>query len=151
MTALARVVRSARGLSAAEWGLFAEAWLRLLAADVSLRLRPRKPLAHGALSDAPEARAASVDERVVRMLLLAARHHVVPANCLRRSLALRAMLVRRGVPAVLRVGARLDGGLVAHAWVEVGGCVVGDSEREIAKYGTFEPGRTAAPRRPKAV
>jgi len=134
---VARAARTALGLSIVEWATLAEAWLGLLVADVSLRTRRANvPLANPSASgtNAPD----EVVERVARMLLLAARHHVVPMNCLRRSLALRAMLLRRDIPAVLRLGARMNGGLDAHAWVEVEGRVVGDSEREVGRFTAFE-------------
>lgn len=48
------------------------------------------------------------------------RFYRVP--CLSRALLLRRMLSARGIPALLRIGVRRDGGrLHAHAWVVCGG------------------------------
>jgi hypothetical protein len=47
------------------------------------------------------------------------------------------LLERAGTPANLCIGVRQQAvGLEAHAWVEVGGCIVG---RESIERGLFEP------------
>jgi hypothetical protein len=136
---VARKLKAARTLPARDWGIFVEAWLRLLVADLSVRILPFRWLSRTLrASHEPLAGDGAIIERVTRIFALAARNHVASTNCLRRSLALRGMLVRRGVPAVMRVGARTTGGdLVAHAWVEVDGRAVGDAEREVADFQVF--------------
>jgi hypothetical protein len=42
-------------------------------------------------------------------------------TCLRESFVFSVLLRRRGVPAFIRFGVNLDGGLRAHAWVDVPG------------------------------
>jgi Uncharacterised nucleotidyltransferase/Transglutaminase-like superfamily len=63
-------------------------------------------------------------------------------SCLSRALATHAMLVRRGIPAVVRLGARPRSNarrsLDAHAWVETGGRVVMGDVPWLAEYQQFE-------------
>lgn len=63
-------------------------------------------------------------------------------TCLPRALVTHAMLARRGVPAVVKLGARPRSDsrreLDAHAWVESGGRVVMGDVPELAEYQPFE-------------
>jgi hypothetical protein len=80
-----------------------------------------------------EARAAA------RMIDAASRYGVTRGNCLSKSVALSWLLRRRGMPAVLRIGARRAGSaLEAHAWVEVRGEIVNEAEDVRESYATFE-------------
>jgi hypothetical protein len=136
---VARKLNAARALPVQDWALFVEAWAQLLVADFSVRFVPFQRLRRTLQpNSAPGNADGATVERVTRLFSIAARNHVTPVNCLRRSLALRALLLRRGIPAVMRVGARTaDGSLLAHAWVEVGGKVVGESERTVGEYEVF--------------
>lgn len=59
----------------------------------------------------------------------AAKFGLIRSQCLVRSLAIQRMLSRRGIRnSELRIGVRVEEGkLLAHAWVELYGAVVGDS------------------------
>jgi transglutaminase superfamily protein len=73
-----------------------------------------------------------------RMLDAASRRGVVRGNCLSRSMTLWWLLRRRGIPAQLRIGARKIGNqLEAHAWVEVAGRAVNDSDDVQIRYAPF--------------
>lgn len=69
-------------------------------------------------------------------LLVNAAAAALGANCLPRSLVLRQMLRDRGMTADIRLGvAKLaDGGLRAHAWVELDGLPLGDDLHMSARY-----------------
>jgi hypothetical protein len=65
-------------------------------------------------------------ERVQRLAAVmdfgARRYSLFPTACLARSLTVQYLLARRGIPASLRLGTRLDQGeLSAHAWLEYRG------------------------------
>ena len=65
----------------------------------------------------------------------AARYGLFRPRCLTRALALQRLLARRGWPASLHVGVRRDrGALLAHAWVELDGAVLGDSPEHVATF-----------------
>lgn len=75
-------------------------------------------------------------------------------RCLARSMAITAMLESEGIEgSVIRVGVRPPGPgaagrpapFEAHAWVELSGQVVGDSERHVRRFVEFVNAR-AAPR-----
>jgi hypothetical protein len=82
----------------------------------------------------PSARARALAEAVD----IVARRGLTRPQCLVRSLALCRLLERSGEPgSVLRVGVRrTDTGFAAHAWVEVGGEVLGDEAWHVQ---TFAP------------
>ena len=117
-------------MSVREWAWFAEAYLVLTATKLQLMIAPRSLVERAVARDDVTVRtdaAASIDEKFVRSFAVASGIHFLRPNCLPRSLSLWRMLRRRGVDAVVRIGAkmtqrRLDG----HAWVEVGGIVVND-------------------------
>lgn len=70
-------------------------------------------------------------------------------TCLVRALAGWLMLRRRGIPAVVRFGVRLDDGkLAAHAWLLVNGvAVLGGAEAGgFTPIGDFGRGKETAPR-----
>jgi hypothetical protein len=65
----------------------------------------------------------------------AARNHLYPMSCLRRSLVLQRMLRRRGISAELRIGASLvEGQLQAHAWLEYAGMPIGEPQRITERF-----------------
>lgn len=80
----------------------------------------------------------------------AARHTLGPANCLTRSLYLWWRLRRSGIDSELRIGVRLnDGVLDGHAWVESAGVPINDRPDVGADFTPFDaplpPGRFSAP------
>lgn len=74
--------------------------------------------------------------RLGRMVNAAARLSPYKANCLKRSLTLWWLLLRRGIASDIRIGVRMGAGLEAHAWVEIAGSIVNDTP---AFIGTFSP------------
>lgn len=60
-------------------------------------------------------------------------------TCLERSVALRRALRKRSIPAELKIGVRRgDRSLEAHAWVEVSGVILNDSEDVHQRYSAFD-------------
>lgn len=73
-----------------------------------------------------------------RMVDAASRRGIVHGNCLSRSMALWWLLRRRGAPANLRIGARKIGNqFEAHAWVEMAGRAINDSDDVQTRYAPF--------------
>jgi hypothetical protein len=65
--------------------------------------------------------------RIAALVNMAASQAWMPATCLTRSLLLGWMLRRRGVASQLRIGVRINQGILdAHAWVEYAGTPVND-------------------------
>lgn len=90
---------------------------------------------------APEdpARQLALAREVTRLAEKAERRGAVRPNCLERSLVLWWLLRRRGLPAELRIGARKqDAHFEAHAWVELAGQVLNDSETVHKHYARFD-------------
>jgi len=74
------------------------------------------------------------------------RYSWLPGNCLSRSLALLWLLRRHGHDADLRLGVSLDGGtFAAHAWVELEGRVLNDSQDVTTRYAPIPPPRPLPP------
>jgi transglutaminase superfamily protein len=85
-------------------------------------LRSTQRGVRGSVADAHEIRdlVAAVDR---------ASRYVPGATCLSQAIALTWMLRRRGIAAVVRLGARSQrGAFKAHAWVEYQGVVLNDPE-----------------------
>lgn len=82
------------------------------------------------------------DERVEALaaaMRVAARLHPRRPQCLVRSLALWSLLRDQGCPAMLRIGTRLHAGtLRAHAWVELDGQVINDSQYVAEIFQAFD-------------
>lgn len=68
---------------------------------------------------------------ITRLASAAARHLFVRTNCLEQAMTLCVLLQRRGLPAVLRFGARKHSAhLEAHAWVEYLGVPLNEDSGE---------------------
>ena len=68
-----------------------------------------------------------------------ARHHIVSANCLERTVVLHDWLRREGLASVLRIGVRTERGVLsAHAWVELGGETVSDRPGSIDRFHSLD-------------
>jgi transglutaminase superfamily protein len=94
--------------------------------------------ATGLANQRDHARIFTESQSASRMLDVASRRGIVRGNCLSRSIALCWLLRRRGIPAQLRIGARKIGNqLEAHAWVEVAGRAVNDSDDVQTRYAPF--------------
>lgn len=114
-------VASGRDICRALWAL--------LRTTLLFRLGGRRAVARATLAAvAPIARpdAGPVDEatvwRAYRAVCRAKRLWPLPVRCLQTALVLHEVLTRRGLPAAVCLGVRLnDGNLEGHAWVEVGG------------------------------
>jgi hypothetical protein len=137
-----------RRLSAFERGVVLEAMGGLLATWGGLRLigfrRWERVLEVFAppVNTTRSAQSASVQDAallIARMQAAAARNLFFHPNCLERSLVLRWLLRRRGIDAVLRIGARKDSErFEAHAWVELDSQVMNDASAEHRHFVPFE-------------
>lgn len=66
---------------------------------------------------------------LARLCAIAGRHGLFPATCLRQALLVHGLLRRRGLPPVLRLGVRRkDASPDMHAWVELNGVALGETE-----------------------
>lgn len=143
--AVARLFRcSPRELLELVWGQSL-----LLVALWTLRTRPRGQLLRPAT---PVAASASPERlrRVERMAIAvdrAARFGLFRPTCLVRAIALETLLHREHVnSATVRVGVlRDEAALLAHAWIELDGRVLGDSPAHVGQF-TPLPHFTALPR-----
>ena len=71
------------------------------------------------------------------MLDSAARVAFPPYTCLEKSLALRWLLLQRGISTSLHFGIRNGHGLDGHAWLEYGGVPIHDSPDVRKEYAAF--------------
>lgn len=131
---LRRKLATARCLTGRDWILLAQAWPLLLLVDLGLRLLPFKRVQIALGTEVSLKGPAPEDElefarQIARIVAVAAKNHLYPMTCLRRSLALQWLLKRSGIETVLRFGVRRnESDLSAHAWVEWQGRPVGDLE-----------------------
>lgn len=142
MSRVTRLLHKLAELSPREWGELGQAQLALLAAQVLVWTRPTGRLVSSAGSgssrrEAPPAPAALA--RAHRLGLAVSRagdYGVFRPLCLVRAVALNRLLERHGIHGSrIRIGVRMHKGRFgAHAWVEYGGCVVGDSTAHVASF-----------------
>ena len=139
-----RKLRTLRDLSGSDLWKVAGAWALLLAVDLGLRaLSFRRVLQ--LLDTCPKHAGTErkgdplpLIRRYRRAVEIAARNHLYPMLCLRRSLVLRWLLARQGVPTRLRLGVRRDEGKVAaHAWLEYEGRPVTDPPDVAERFATL--------------
>jgi hypothetical protein len=100
---------------------------------------------------ARSARPASLEELRGLLALAAGALSAMPvhSSCLARALAFQWLLLRDGIHAQLRIGARVvDRQLDAHAWLEYDGQPITDRPEALRQFPVFEP---AAPSRPRPL
>lgn len=129
-----RKAKKARELSWRDWWVIARArfWMavswfgfRLVGFARTRQMLAGRPPAGGRRREMTEGEL----QRVVFLVGVAARAGFTRHTCLPRSLVLQRFLVKRGLPAMLRIGVRRENGEIAgHAWVEVAGQAVGEPE-----------------------
>ena len=123
-------LRLAHGLSFSDWLGLVEAWWALSVFYLALRGMSYERLGQSArsgLTAASEPLPAA--RRLHRLVGWALHMHLLSMTCLAQSLALRWMLNRRGISSQLKVGAaKVSGTFHAHAWLEMDGEKIGESE-----------------------
>jgi len=117
-------------LIAAQWYLLGALW--------TVRRRPKGGLLR-ALPDGPTAGGVRDDARLERLAVAVdrmARFGVFRPTCLVRAVALERQIRRANVgAAVVRVGvAQASGELLAHAWIELEGRVIGDEPARVRRF-----------------
>ncbi|MEO7967053.1 MAG: lasso peptide biosynthesis B2 protein [Gemmatimonadaceae bacterium] len=142
-----RLVRRLFSISSREWADLFSAQRSLLRAEWRMRSRPKGALldrwssanaeAHS-VAQTDVARALEIGKAVRRV----AFHAVPRSQCLVRSLAICEMLEHENIRgAIVRIGVQpRRSELEAHAWVELGGTIIGDTPEHV---GNFAPLATA--------
>lgn len=128
-------------MSASDWLTLTEAWGTLLVFYFAIRLTSFERLNQSRrkklISFIPNQ--LTYAQHAQRLIRLAARLHLLSMSCLPRALTLRWMLVRRGIPAQVQIGATKDSqGFHAHAWLEVNGQQVGEPEDVTERFQRFD-------------
>jgi len=123
----------ARQLSFGEWLTLVEAWWALFGFYPALRWfsfdRLKSLIRTNSSEKADPIRVLNVAKKLHKLVYLASRLHLLPMTCLPRAFTLRWMLGRRGIPAQLRIGiSKTATGILAHAWVDIDGETIGESE-----------------------
>jgi hypothetical protein len=134
-------LRAISSLSTRERLQFAQAWFLLLFIDLSLRVFSFRKVYNG-LSGAHHSRKLANEEQIDAAIrgysaavARAARHHLYPMTCLRRSLVLKWLLSRRGIQTELRIGVRREAeNLDAHAWLEYRDTPIGETTLPEVQY-----------------
>lgn len=116
----------------AQWLLL---WARLL-----LRVVPRgqllRPEGWPELAGHPGEEVEAAARRLALAISRAAEHGIFRPTCLVRAVALQRWLKSRGIAGGrVRVGVRMRGGeFAAHAWVELGDLILGDTEWQVRSF-----------------
>lgn len=126
--------RDIRDVVEAQLALFrgqAMRWVRPLGQLVDVADQPASPL--GPVPTLSQREAA---ERFARAVDRATRYGIFRPKCLARAVALSQMLDAHGIGGHrIRIGVRrVDGTFTAHAWVELGKWILGDSDLSAGSY-----------------
>jgi hypothetical protein len=147
--------KSLSSFSTQDWLLLFQAWLLLLMVDVALRVLPFHIVQSWLKTpkrtkERPTDNAETTIRRTSDFVDRAARHHLYPMTCLRRSLVLRWLLSRQGIFAELHFGVRREQDkLQAHAWLEYQGQPIGEREALTNQYMPLKANETPeAPNQP---
>ena len=127
-----KVLKQFLKLTAAEKRVFLRAWALLWVVDLGLRLVSLAKLHAWLGRGLPPEQALESPRQLAwdtwRLVDAAARHHVTKMSCLRRTLVLQRLLAAQGLRVGVTIGARkVEGELLAHAWIEVEGDAVGEA------------------------
>ena len=122
--------------------LLAEAWLTLAWVDLAIRFAPHVRWRHW-LESTANSSGANQKELDINFIITSservARHHVCAMNCLRRTMAQKMMLARRGVSAQVHIGVKKEtAGFAAHSWLTYQGRVLNDSDDVTERYVELE-------------
>ena len=141
VTRFGAAIRALRGGRWDDMRDVGEAQLALLRAQAMWWLRPLGEFVEIASGDhrtalAPSVAQAKVCERVAAAISRATRYGLFRPLCLTRAVALSQMLNAHGIVGHrIRIGVRRDGGsFTAHAWVELGHRILGDTTTNTLPY-----------------
>jgi hypothetical protein len=120
--------------------LLIEAWVTLIWIDLVILWRPYNKWRHWFVS---KPKISMIDEsqllevsHLIQVTEYAARNHIRPMNCLRRTLAQQWILARRKIICQVRIGVRMaEDRLEAHAWLTLRDKVLNDSA-DVSEYYT---------------
>lgn len=135
---LSRVVSKLFSVTPREFADLLVAQWSLLAAQWTVRSRPRGELLRP-VNGAPPSRGIRDDARLERLALAVdrvARFGLFRPTCLVRAVALERQIRKANAgAAVVRVGvAQASGELLAHAWIELDGQVIGDEAARVRRF-----------------
>lgn len=138
MDDLSRVVSKLFSITPREFVDLVRAQWSLLAALWTVRHRPRGELLRP-VGAAPTAAVARDDEQLERLALAVdrvSRFGLFRPTCLVRAVALERQIRRANAgTAVVRVGVtQAAGELLAHAWIELDGRVIGDEPAKVRRF-----------------
>jgi hypothetical protein len=124
--------------------ILVEAWWLLLVFYLALRWMsyerltapPRQP----SKSTLASPTSLPLAQQLQRLVGYASRVHFIPVTCLTRSLTLQKILSRHNIPAQVCIGVnRTPAKFHAHAWVEVKGAVLGESQYVTGRFKMLNP------------
>lgn len=133
----------AQKLSLLDWLTLIESWWRLFYFHHALLTTSYNRLKDSTQRIDSEtlnpARQLILAEHLQRLVRYAAQLHPISMTCLDKSLTLQKILSKRNIPAQIKIGARkIEDTLYAHAWVEVNGKPIGESDDIAQKFNVLE-------------
>ena len=123
------------------WIILIKSWFIMLYIRLRMDLTPFKSWKQW-LINSPADQLRPLDKReestVVnyrRMITLASRYHLITANCLPKSLALKWMLEKENIDSELKLGLNLDkNNFHGHAWLQRNEIVLNDNHDVALRY-----------------
>jgi len=129
-------------LQVKDYRYLVEAWLVLAWVDLVIRFSRYERWRHWLESAEKNSKKHQLTFDIASLITLSemvARHHVCPMNCLRRTVAQKLMLARRGIICCVHIGVKNEGnGFEAHSWLSYKGKVLNDSADVSERYVELE-------------
>ncbi len=135
---MAHKLKQIFSLNVKEYPLLIEAWLSLAWVDLLIRFSPYERWRYLLNSDEQSTQTQQKELDIGPLIAMSekvARHHLFSMNCLRRTLAQKKMLAKRGVLAHVHIGVKKGGGrFEAHSWLSYNSRVLNDSADVTERY-----------------
>ena len=141
MSSLIHKLKTASRLSTQQWLLFIQSWFLMLYIRLRMDLTPFKSWKHWLINQSTGGyeSLSQTEQKIIiqtrRMIVLASRYHIINANCLPKSLALKWLLDQHSIACELKMGLSLDKpDFKGHAWLVHGDIVLNDSTDVAQQY-----------------
>jgi len=133
MSTFFQKLNTAFKLSAQDWLLFTKSWWLMLYIRIRMDFTPFKSWKKWLINQPFNEHVELLEQDKVfiynsrRMIVLASRYHLLNANCLPKSLALKWLLSDKNIDSELKMGLSLDkSNFKGHAWLVHGDLVLND-------------------------
>ncbi len=141
MSSFIHKLNTALRLSSKDWLLFMKSWLMMFYIRIRMDYTPFKSWKKWLINQPVDQQSVLTEQDIQtvaktrRIVVLASRYHIINANCLPKSLALKWLLDRENIGSELKMGLSLEKpDFKGHAWLMRGNLVLNDNTNVAEQY-----------------